>query len=491
MKKKIIFILGIIVFSTYSCQKALLYPPLPTSISNQDYAPFSTPARITAQVLALYSNLRSGQLLGGRYQIYNDVKAENWINATNNSVTAYQTWLESVNSGSSEVLNLWTQCYFAINNANLFIDGMAASGNTVLNNPALAANYVAEAKFVRAVAYYCLLQMYCPSIAVNGGASLAVPLRLIGASAYGNYDMAPSTVAQVYAQVIKDLNDAETGLPVAYYTTGTTLDPVSNTTRAHKNTAIAYKTRVYLSMQQYTNAVTEAKKIAPQLIAPFSATTGVPNALQVSIANVFKSPYTTTESIFSMPFVNATEVPGGQNALADYFNTVSTTEFYLNPAGVVADTKWKSTDARRALVSTVSGKNYITKYALGSPFVDWAPVIRYSEVLLNYAEAQVRATNTLDLTAINLLNAVRGRSDATTVYTVASFPGGVPDLLAAIVQERNIEFLGEGLRWADLLRLGLPIPAKGAVASVPANDPNNYIWPVPSSEQSNNKLIGR
>ncbi|HWZ14694.1 MAG TPA: RagB/SusD family nutrient uptake outer membrane protein [Mucilaginibacter sp.] len=485
MKTKFIFIMGLALLSSYSCQKSKLYPALPTSVSNQSGAPFSTSARISSQVLGLYSSLKSGNLYGGRYQIYNDVKADNWINATANSVTAYQTWTESVSPTSSEVASLWTQCYATINDCNLFIDGMKTYGTPVVGT-ALAANYIGEAKFVRALSYYALLQMYCQAYSVNAGATPGVPLRLTGNSAYGNYALAPATVAQVYAQVISDLNAAETALPLAYYTSGTTLDPVSNTTRAHVNSAIAVKTRVYLAMGQYANVVTEANKIVSGT-APFTAPTGVPFALQANIANVFKSPYATTESVFSAPFSNASTVdqPGGQSALADYYNSTGTGEFYLNTSSALfTDPTWKATDARRGFIAVVSGKSRLTKWPLGAPYLDWANIMRYSEVLLNLAEARVNLNGPTDPQAIALLNAVRQRSDPSTVFVTATLP--------SIYEERNIEFLGEGLRWADLLRLGLPIPAKGSVAAIAVGGFNSsYIWPMSGPEQSTNPLIGR
>jgi hypothetical protein len=479
--------MGIALLSNYSCKKQLLSPIPETSVSNQGGQPFSTASRIQSQVFGLYAGLRYGQFYGGRYQVYNDVKAENWINATANSVTAYQTWTETVSSTSSEVINLWQYAYQTINNCNLFIDGMNAGGTTVVGS-AVAANYIAEAKFVRAASYYALLEMYCKPYAVSSGATPGLPLRLTGNSAYGNYDLAPSTVAQVYTQILSDLDAAETGLPVAYYTTAPTLDAVSNTTRAHKNTAIAFKTRVYLAMQQYDKVITEANKIV-SATAPFTATTGVPFALQSNIANVFKSPYTTTESILSMPFTS-TETVGSQNALADYFSGLGSAEFYLNPTGVLADPTWTATDARKtALVFAKAGKSYSNKFPSGGLFLDWAPVMRYPEVLLNLAEARVRSTNTVDAQAVALLNAVRNRSDAATTYTVGSF-GSSTALAAAILQERNIEFLGEGLRWNDLWRLNLPIPAHGNVAVTNPTD-GNYIWPMSGNEQQYNKLIGR
>ncbi|HEY0244569.1 MAG TPA: RagB/SusD family nutrient uptake outer membrane protein [Mucilaginibacter sp.] len=484
MKKKFIFIIGVALLSSYSCQKSLLSPVSQTQVSDQGGQPFATSDRIVSQVLGLYRATRNGNTFSGRYQIYNDVKADNWINSSANSVTAYQTWTETVGSTSSEVLNLWNYAYAAINDANLFIDGMATYGNKVVSST-LSANYIAEAKFLRALNYYALVEMYCQPYVVNAGASPGLPLRLKGNSQAGNFDLAPSTVAQVFTQILADLNDAEKGLPASY------ADATTNTTRAHVNTAIALKTRVYLAMQQYANVITEANKIV-SAAAPFKAPSGVANALQADVTTVFTN-YTTTESVFSFPFNTTTETPGSQSALGDYYYNMGkpgTGEFFLNPQGVIADPNWKATDKRRSFIyqSTININKYLTKWSLPSPYPDWAPVIRYAEVILNLAEARARLTP-LDPQAIALLNAIRGRSDASTVYTTASFASG-DDLIAAIMQERNIELLGEGFKWADLWRLDQPIPAKGSVKAVAPTDPN-YIWPMSGNEQQYNKLIGR
>ncbi|WP_197286269.1 RagB/SusD family nutrient uptake outer membrane protein [Pedobacter sp. PACM 27299] len=104
-----------------------------------------------------------------------------------------------------------------------------------------------------------------------------------------------------------------------------------------------------------------------------------------------------------------------------------------------------------------SGKQFVSKFTAPNPYTDWVPVIRWPEVLLNLAEARVRSTNTVDAQALLLLNAVRQRSDATTVLA----PANVADFTTALLNERRIEFLGEGLRAPDLTRLLLPIPGKG------------------------------
>ena len=109
--------------------------------------------------------------------------------------------------------------------------------------------------------------------------------------------------------------------------------------------------------------------------------------------------------------------------------------------------------------------------------------------MLNLAEARVRSTNTVDPQALLLLNAVRGRSNPAGVYTAASFASSSA-LIDAILLERRIEFLGEGIRNMDIMRLNATIPGKG---SVPAIDPSNtlYVWPIPSTELATNTLMTR
>jgi hypothetical protein len=477
---KYILIAGLGVISLSSCKRDLLNPVSQTSIT--DASAFSTPARVQAQLLSLYGTMKGGNFYGGRYVIYGDIRGEEFINETGNLVTGSDVWNLNPTNSATAVQTLWAQAYATINNCNVFLDGMAAGGSAVAG-ATLAANYIAEAKLIRAVSYYSLLQYYARPYADGNGSKPGVPLRLTGIKGTGSTNLVRSSVADVYTQILKDLNDAEAGLPLTYGTTAA----YNNTTRAHRNTAIAFKTRVYLTMQQYANVITEANKIVTAT-APFSATTGVAHALQANIANVF-STYTTTESILSMPMTTTSgDNAGTQNQLGYYFaKTTGNGEFSLNPAGIIADAGWTATDKRRSFISVSSGKSFLNlKYPGASPYTDYVPVIRYAEVLLNLAEAKVRTTNTVDAQAVALLNAVRNRSDATTTFTAGNFATSA-DLIAAILKERRIEFLGEGLRNTDLLRLLQTIPAKGTAQQKTSSDVG-YIWPISSTELSLNTL---
>lgn len=462
-----------------SCRKELLDDGPETSIA--DASAFDTPTRIQGQVLSLYTTLKSGQFYGGRFLVYGSIRGDEFISEDPNGVTGRDIWELVPTNSSTSITGFWAQAYFVINSCNVFIDGMNEKGTSVVGNT-LGANYVAEARLIRAISYYSLLQHFCRPFADGAGSKLGLPLRLTGIKGPGFTNMARSTVAEVYTQILADLDYAEANLP-ATYTAGVS---VTNTTRAHRNTAISFKTRVYLSMQNYAKVITEANKIVPAA-APFTATSGIPHTLEADYVNIFKAPYTSRESIFSLPFTtNTGDIPGTQNGLQSYYYASATgtgSIYSLNPAGIIGDPGWTANDRRKALVYTAaSGKKYLSKFPIAAP-ADYSPVIRWAEVLLNLAEAKVRQNNVVDAQSLALLNAVRQRSDAAVILA----PATPADFYAAVLKERQIEFLGEGLRNNDMMRLLLTIPAKGTVlAKGPGDD--GYIWPASANEKSLNNL---
>jgi hypothetical protein len=188
---------------------------------------------------------------------------------------------------------------------------------------------------------------------------------------------------------------------------------------------------------------------------------------------------------------------GGQSAITWYFSVESGESVYLiatSPVYAAMD----PTDIRRSSMDKIAAKGtepekfFISKYTHQTTLSDWTPVLRYSEVLLSRAEAIVRSGGAVTQQAVDLLNAVRTRAFPTGAYTLASFASPA-SFYAAVLQERNFEFLGEGMRSFDLMRLGLDIPAKigltmGNVGAIAATS-SAYIFPIPSGELSLNKLI--
>ena len=445
--------IAFVLLLTIGCSKEYLDPVPQTSLS--DLSVFDTKDRVVAQVNGMYAFMKSGAFLGGRFFVYSDVRADNFIPKSSNLVTNFASWNHTEVSSTNEVQNCWGAIYAAVNAINVFLDGLTTSwdaGN--LTGKITQAEYdqfKSEAYTLRALCYFDLLQLYCKPYNQGNGANPGVPLRLKAEKSAEGNDLARNTVAEVYTQILKDLNDAEP-LAISAYSTD-----LLNTTRIHKNTIIALKTRVYLNMQDWAKVVTESAKIV-SAAAPFTASSGVAFVLNPSYAAIFKTPYTSKESIFSMP-MTTTNGPGTQNGLPHYFTYSSSESYYLNLNPGFAYALMDANDVRKTSLLLNDSKYFLTKFPDFTTLTDYAPVIRYAEVLLNRAEALVRAGGAVTQGAVDLLNAVRTRSFPTGAYTVASF-AAASDFYNAILLERNIEFLGEGIRSMDLQRLNLPFPQK-------------------------------
>jgi len=478
----------------FSCQESLLSPTPKTSVKAENV--FDTADRVALLVNGMYTSVKNGNVLGGRVQIYGDVRANDFINRTSNGVTAYTVWNEQLNENSqNDVINFWTFAYQAINDINNVIAGLQDQDNIAkmvppnfpLNYDATRKAYIAEGKFLRAVVYHYLLQFYAAPYAYTGlTPNPGVPLRIQPETNSDNNLLARSTVQEVYAQILKDLDEAEIDLPLTY--SNATL----RTTRAHKNAAIAFKTRVYLTMGSWQKVIDEANKIVPAT-APFTAIGGgIANTLTTKAVDTFAPPQETAEWVLGFPF-NANNTPGTQNQLGFYYRSSSSSsvnpgggEFNLNngAGSIVANTTdWPANDDRRTnFVYKVGSDNFLGKYPSGTPYTDKAPLMRWPEVLLNLSEARARLNGTVDAQSVALLNAVRTRANSP-----ARNPADNATLITNIMVERRIEFLGEGLRNMDIMRTMAVFPAKGSVGQLSLNQ-LNYVWPIPSTERAVNTL---
>lgn len=492
MKYIILVFLGLSILT--SCYKEYLEPVPKTSIS--DLVAFDTRDRIVQQVAGLYVPIKSGQYLGGRYQVYNDIRGGNFLNLRENGVTGLETWKINTAEATNEVINLWTQVYFAINRINVFLEDLESNKAKIV--PSLITQdefnqFKGEALALRGMAYFHLSILYARPFNQAKTRPNTIPglvLRLTGQKSAADNAKERATVEATFNQIVKDLVDAESLLPATIPT-----NAVVRVTRMNKNTVNALLTRVYLHMDNWPGVISAGNKIVTGG-APFTGPGGLP-ALATTFESIFRAPYTSAEAIFSIPN-NATELPGTQNQLGHYFSGRANTgnlEYPIFTAGPLWSnlTAFPATDARRTLTTTAefptgSGISFrfIDKYTL-FPHTDWSPVIRYAEVLLNLAEAEARSTNSVSARAVDLLNAVYKRSNPTAPnFTQANFPN-VAAFVNRLVEERNMEFLGEGIRNMDLMRLVLPLPAKTGVDAFPPSSVF-YIWPIPNSERNTNEL---
>ncbi|RNA61534.1 RagB/SusD family nutrient uptake outer membrane protein [Chryseobacterium nematophagum] len=86
--------------------------------------------------------------------------------------------------------------------------------------------------------------------------------------------------------------------------------------------------------------------------------------------------------------------------------------------------------------------------------IDW-PLLRYSDILLMYAEADNELHSGASQDAMNAVLAVRQRAYAGNLGQVGTIPTDKTGFFNYIVKERMLEFGGEGLRKYDLIRWNL------------------------------------
>lgn len=430
---------ALMLASATSCDVLTQDPP--TALTDTDA--FANADRISKSATGMYDQLQNAEFLGGRALIYGDVRSDDTNSA--GFFGNVSTFNQQPNDGIAQ--NAWTGGYRTLYGTNYFLQQIAK--NTGKTTPALETQYIAEAKFIRGLVYFNLVNLFAQPYVFTADASHpGVPLQLTAPDVSNAFDpsqnLARSTVKQVYTQIEQDLNDAITGLPETYTTA------FDKTGRATKDAARTLLSRVYLYKAQYAEAAAMANTVI----------TGGRHTLNASPATPFNAiSYQTSESIFSVA-MNSADNPNTNNALGQHYGRLRRADIVVTPYARIDSTQFRSKDRRRTLLldpptfpATTAVNVFTLKYNNAS--FDYVPIARYSEVLLNRAEGLAQADAGINADAITLLNTVRRRSlpliPAYPSFTAASF-ASKQALVDAILFERRLELAFEGHRYYDLMR---------------------------------------
>lgn len=424
---------------------------------------FSDPKKISAAAVGMYDALQNAEYLGGRAQIYVDSRGLDV-----NPPTYFGPIANFNPTASNSIVEYaWQGAYRTIYECNLFLQGIdGALASQVLTQEEYS-GYAAEAKFIRAVVYLYTLNLW-GQMYVAESANLGVPLILTPYDGGSAFTEAPknsrSTIDQCYGQIISDLTYAETNLKPSWD------DDYSDRARATISAAQAMLSRVYL----YTGDNDKAIAYADKLIPADNATGKY--SLDNSVVDIFASPETSSEIIFFVA-MNNTDNPNTNNALGQHYGAsaradITVSEMYQNLLSANDSRKTKG-------LLSKDGAVYCNKYQKKS--ADWAPIIRYAEVLLNKAEALVKKNKDIDATSVKLLSEIHSRSEADKTYSTTDFNSS-EQLLNEILLERRRELAFEGHASFDLFRNKKGITAGRGGANVPAIEyPSNYFaLPIPS-----------
>lgn len=519
MKYQIKILLALLAISGLSCQKILDTKPM-DFLSPETY--FTTKDQ-------------ANTALNGVYSVLGEENANFMHNPTNlidGNDEAYfpriaQTTGLAVNTISAEhvdVNNLWRGLYDGVNRANVLIKNLQNSPISQTDK----APILGQALTLRAFYYFWLV--------INWG---DVPLKLEPTSSVNSVDIARTSSAEVYAQIVKDLEQAE---PLVQSAT-----QVGFGGRINKSAVRGLLARVNLHWAgfplQNTARYAEALKWS-QMVIQSNEHDLNPSYSQIFI-NQCQDKYDIKEMIWEVEFwgnrTSDAYLEAGrigsligiacQNATIGICADRASTTLKLFDS-YKAEPDGSSKDQRRDWAIAPFKYNNATKVpwtatqklyrnagkwrreyeTLTPKNANYTPInyplIRYSDILLMFAEAE-NAINGPTAAALDAVNQVRRRGYGKAVHTpdVTIDISGVDKagLLKVIQDERLRELCFEGLRKWDLIRWGIFLDAcHQEAANIDANaqadvkyasfgiksvTDRNLLLPIPSSELTLNQLI--
>ncbi|MBA3647436.1 MAG: RagB/SusD family nutrient uptake outer membrane protein [Chitinophagales bacterium] len=432
MEKKInisCFILGLLLLN--ACTKKLDLQPA-QNISNE--SALTSDASVKQVLVGAYDYFSASRLYGGQVlrnaELFAGEGEYTWTGTFEGPLEIFNRQILTVND---DVTAYWEDAYITINICNNILSALSVV--TEEDRPRIEG----EAKFLRAYIYFDLTRFFGQQYETGlTNDQLAVPLVLQPTvSATDNIGVSRNTVEECYAQVIADLNDAESLLPE------------TNGIYANKYAAAAILSRVYLQKADYTNARDAADRVISS--GHF--------ALVSNYADEFATDDNTTEDIFAIQL----SAQDGSNALNEFFSTNQyggrgdiqiTTAFY---------NLYSADDERRSLYYKLAGKYRTAKF--NNQFGNIS-LIRLAEMYLVRSECNERLSTATGAAPVD---------DYNVVHTRAGLAPAISVTLDDILFERSLELAHEGFKLFEVKRL------HQNVGAMPYNDPK-LVFPIPERE---------
>jgi len=376
---------------------------------------------------------------------------------------------------------LWGGCYVGIGACNLVLQKVPG---IVKMSEDIRKRSLGEAQFLRAKYYFDLVRAYGD-----------VPLILTPPASPSDAQLPRTPAAQIYTQIVTDLQAAIGNLPGSYG--GTDLG------RASKWAATGLLAKVYLTQADMANAAIQARAVIA----------GSGKSLWANYGDNFKvANENGQESLFEVQYVNGLNqyivdglgfvgneffAPRGQGLVPQggYGFNIPELEFVQGyEAGDTrkAVTIWSPGDAYPAGSATAAQPASLPGSPYGYNCKKWFvgkvntnvwdsplnfPVLRLSEMYLILAEAVGPTAE--GYTAVNTVRKRAGLGDLTAANT-ANFKD-------AVIKERRYELAFEDDRWFDLKRTGKLINNPALLAK--GIKPFNVVLPIPQSERDANPSL--
>jgi starch-binding outer membrane protein, SusD/RagB family len=490
MKKYIIIACLSLTFGLFSCSDKFLELDSPTKLTIDDY--YTTEARIYEALVAAYCPMEWFDWGQGEYNPINvmaDVMADDvWPGGS--SATDNESWHLQANYSVTPIKvisGIWKSCYTGIhrcNNVMYYMPGVTDIDDETKNL------YEAEAKVLRAWYYTQLWKFWG-----------AVPYYTTNLT--DPYISGKSSADDVYEGIITDLEDAikNGGLPMK-----------QTNTSLYGRVTLATAYMLYAEVVMYQNDQTRYGQALTYM-------NNIIGSKKYSLTTNFADIWTeggewNDECIFAINYFNDGASRSWSNP---YYAGGTVLPQLISPYGLADGTDgfnqgwgfepvrestynmYEANDARRdATILDARTYTYTARYEdtgfwlkkycartgynegqIADAQLNYGNDLRYyrySETLLNAAELLIQTGGSTS-EAQGYLNDVRTRAGLTA--------GSVTATVDNIINERHLEFVGEGKRYWDLIRSGK------AAATLTASEYRTVSWtsnkrylPIPDSEIS-------
>jgi len=458
--KKLLYTLFVVVGVAAllnSCSKESLNPsmeqdkPVEGSITKAE--------DVQGVLFGAYNRLTQTGYYGRDMIIYGEIRADNAF-ANGNSGRFTNVAKMSMTTTDGYASGTWTDIYEMIASCNILIglDPAELEGDAAVIN-----HYLGEAYALRALGHFDLLRVYGQQH-VSGGGNIGIPYI----EEYKGEDLTPArnTADEVQAKIESDLSTA-----LSLMTEG-----LNDPSHVYMSTwgVYALQSRVALYFGEWNNVITAAEAVIGS-----NAYVIIPQAdfiaswyTKSSANSIFELAYSTTDNnnINGLSQIYRGAAYGDIQALEDI-------QAIFDVGDVRADTTYMIGIGAETPLLRNLGKYPSADYS------DNINLIRYEEVILNYAEALFEIGQPgLALTQLDLLTQARGATD----WTVAT--------KANILQERRRELCFEGFRHDDLARNGMDIPLVSGLEQThggPAYGSFNFAFPIPEVEMNANSNMAQ
>lgn len=486
MKLKNIFIGGLGVMALTACNDYLDVD----APSKYDPATIYSSAKDVKQALnGVYADILSSNTFGNAYTYSLVLNSD--VDFVSNTKETKQTDTPKrydVDASCGTAKKTWDATYAGIENANNFCHYLSTSSLYTPSNENYAElqQYMGEAKVLRAMLYYELLCYWGD-----------VPFTLEPTSETGNFVPAIVSRDEIAKKIIADLAAAAPAMEYAR-------DNADGIERVSKEACWAMIARIALQASGYSLRHAEGDETSygymgtpsaedtkyfletARLYADSVITSGT-HVLGETYQNVFLNEcnFTTVEGddpIFELPFAKDANGSVGYRQGPKFASSGGETNYQWGECGGNQGVEslyrysFKEGDTRKDCQSgwfyyTYDGTptinagyslynmkwsklynktNAFTKITTSNTGINF-PYIRYADVLLMYAEADLKLTNAVNQKAKDCVMQVRNRAfQGTSVPAVEATDSA--SFLKEILDERKWEFAGENMRWKDLVR---------------------------------------